>query len=248
VSSARGPREDSEASSAGARASGGGAPRAVSKDGRIRSLLILLFGLMTAAANVQQQRLPRTRVFPPEELGSLAPPDRDEWQQPDRIMDALGIADGARVADVGAGGGWFTVRLARRVGPNGRVVAEDIQPLAIKSIDNAKTREGLNNIETILGSPTDPRLPAGLHAVLMVGLYPFLADPVSILRNVRMSLAPTGRLGIVDFKKDGAGGPGPPVEERVDPEVIIRDATAAGLKLRSQETFLRYQYLLIFGK
>lgn len=211
-----------------------------------KALVAFVVGVTLAVS--AQQRLPRTRVFPPEELGSLAPPDRDEWQQPDRIMDALGIAEADRVADVGAGGGWFTIRLARRVGPNGRVFAEDIQPLAVRSIDNAKTREGLNNIETILGSPTDPHLPSGLKAVVMVGLYPFLADPSSILRNVRTALAPNGRLGIVDFKKDGAGGPGPPLEERFAPEVIIGDATAAGLKLRGQETFLRYQYLLIFGK
>jgi predicted methyltransferase len=211
-----------------------------------KALVAFVVGATLAVS--AQQRLPRTRVFPPEELGSLAPPDRDEWQQPDRIMDALGIAEADRVADVGAGGGWFTIRLARRVGPNGRVFAEDIQPLAVRSIDNAKTREGLNNIETILGSPTDPHLPSSLKAVVMVGLYPFLADPISILRNVRTALAPNGRLGIVDFKKDGAGGPGPQLEERFAPEVIIGDATAAGLKLRGQETFLRYQYLLIFGK
>jgi predicted methyltransferase len=212
----------------------------------MRTLAALVASL--TIAGLAQQRLPGTRVFPPEELGSLAPPDRDEWQQPDRIMDALGIAEADRVADVGAGGGWFTIRLARRVGPNGRVYAEDIQPLAVRSIDNAKVREGLANIETILGSPTDPHLPPDLKAVVMVGVYPFLADPVSILRNVRTALDPNGRLGIVDYKKDGAGGPGPPLEERFSPDVVISDATAAGLKLLSEETFLRYQYLLIFGK
>ena len=73
------------------------------------------------------------RLFPPEDLGILESPDRDEWQQPERIMDALGIAEASRVADLGAGGGWFTIRLARRVGPNGVVFAEDVQRQMIDS-------------------------------------------------------------------------------------------------------------------
>jgi ubiquinone/menaquinone biosynthesis C-methylase UbiE len=163
-------------------------------------------------------------------------------------MDALGIYDGNRVADVGAGSGWFTVRLARRVGPNGRVYAEDIKPEMLESIRNAAERDGLNNIRSQLGTKSDPRLPANLDAVLMAGVYRFLEDPAGILRNIAQSLAPNGRVGIVEFKKDGAGGPGPDLDERIDPERIIRDATAAGLELRSHETFLRYQYLLVFGR
>ena len=208
--------------------------------------LLTLAGSPTGA----QQRSSHVRVFPPEELGRLAPPDRDEWQQPDKIMDALGIAERDRVADVGAGGGWFTVRLARRVGPNGRVYAEDVERLALKAIGVAVDREGLKNVEPILGTPTDPKLPLNLQAVLIVDLYSFLTDPVSILKSIATSLAPKGRLGIVDFKNDGAGGPGPELEYRVDPNVIIRDAKAAGLRLRpnSPELALRYQYLLVFER
>ena len=197
-----------------------------------------------------QQRVSHARVFPPEELGSLAPPDRDEWQQPDRIMDALGIAERDRVADVGAGGGWFTVRLARRVGPNGRVYAEDVQRQMLKAISAAVEREGLKNVTTILGTPTDPKLGPDLQAVLIIDAYSYLmqGDPVAVLKSIAASLAPKGRLGIVDFKKDGAGGPGPELEYRVDPDVVVRDAKAAGLKLRSQEAFLRYQFLLVFER
>jgi predicted methyltransferase len=195
-----------------------------------------------------QQREPPSRLFPPEALGMLEGPDRDEWQQPDRVMDSLGIADGARVADLGAGGGWFTVRLAHRVGPNGVVYAEDIQRRALESIERRVQREALGNVRTILGTPEDPHLPTGLQAVLIVDAYPQMADPVRLLGNVARALAPNGRLGIVDFKTGGAGGPGPAVEERVEPDVISRDAVRAGLKLVSHETFLRYQYLLVFGR
>lgn len=207
---------------------------------------LALFALAAGAAWGQTPRRPR--LFPPEQLGLLEGPDRDEWQQPERVMDALGIFDGARVADIGAGGGWFTSRLAHRVGPNGLVYAEDVQPQMIDAITRRVTSEGLTNVRTILGTDTDPRLPSGLHAVLMVDTYPQLPDPVALLRRVATALAPNGRLGVVDFKVDGAGGPGPTLEERMPPDVIKGHAAAAGLTLRSHETFLKYQYLLIFGK
>ena len=86
--------------------------------------------------------------------------------------------------------------------------------------------------------------------MLIVDTYPQIAerDRVTVLRHVRDALAPNGRLGIVDFKRDGAGGPGPPLEERLDPAAIRRDAEQAGLELLREETFLRYQYLLVFGR
>jgi ubiquinone/menaquinone biosynthesis C-methylase UbiE len=212
------------------------------------TLIALLLAVTAGLPIAAQQRVSHGRVFPPEDLGNLSPPDRDEWQQPDTIMDALGIADRDRVADVGAGGGWFTVRLARRVGPNGRVYAEDLQRQMLKAIGVAVEREGWRNVESILGTATDPKLPPNLKAVLMIDLYSYLREPVVFLKSIAASLGPKGRLGIVDFKKDGAGGPGPELQYRVDPEVIIRDANAAGLKLHPHETYLRYQYLLIFEK
>jgi ubiquinone/menaquinone biosynthesis C-methylase UbiE len=200
-----------------------------------------------AVPNAQQRETTR-RLFPPEQLVLLEAPDRDEWQQPDRIMDKLNIADGSRVADIGAGGGWFTIRLARRVGPNGSVFAEDIQQQMVESITRRVEREGLTNVQPILGTPTDARLQPGLQAVLIVDTYPQFREPVTLLRNIAAAMAPGGRLGIVDFKTDGAGGPGPALEERLEPSVIRRDAERAGFTFRSHETFLRYQYLLVFVK
>ena len=179
--------------------------------------------------------------------GSLEGPDRDAWQRPDQIMDALRIDDGNVVADLGAGGGWFTVRLARRVGPNGIVYAEDIQHQMIESINRRVEREGLQKrVITKLGTAADPGLPQGaLDAVLIVDAYHEMEQPVALLRNLAKSLKLDGRIGIVDFTADG-GGPGPPVEERVDPQRVIKDAEEAGLRLTSRERFLRYQYMLVF--
>ena len=131
-----------------------------------------------------------------------------------------------------------------RVGPNGRVYAQDIQPEMIGAIDRRVEREGLKNVETVLGTPVDPQLPAPVDVVLIVETYHEMDDPRTLLRNVRNSLKPGGRVGIVEFKKDGHG-PGPPMEERVDPETRHprrREPPACGSKSRGD--FLRYQYLL----
>lgn len=209
---------------------------------RLAGIGALLLFAATAAAAPQHGRL-----FPPEQLGILEGPDRDAWQRPDQVMDELGIGEGSVVADLGAGGGWFTIRLAHRVGPNGRVFAEDIQRQMKEAIGRRVAREGLTNVKTILGTPSDPLLPAPVDAVLIVDTYSEMEDPVVLLRNVAISLKPRGRIGIINFKKDGHG-PGPEMSERVDPERVIKDASAAGLTLLSRPNFLRYQYMLVFGK
>jgi ubiquinone/menaquinone biosynthesis C-methylase UbiE len=164
-------------------------------------------------------------------------------------MDLLRIADGSVVADLGAGGGWFTVRLARRVGPNGRVYAEDVQPPMIESIERRVRREGFQaRVTTRLGTDTDPKLPERqLDAVLIVDTYHEMAQPVALLRNVARSLKADGRIGIVDFTTEG-GGPGPPMEERVDPSRVVGEAQQAGLRLTSNERFPRYLFMLVFEK
>jgi predicted methyltransferase len=209
-----------------------------------RRAAALLACLLLIAPAVAAQH---ARLFRPEDLGQLEGPDRELWQRPEQIMDALFIGEGSTVADLGAGGGWFTIRLARRVGPNGKVYAEDIQPQMIHAIDGRVRGEGLHNVETVLGTALDPRLPPGaLDAALIVDAYHEIEQPITLLRNVAHALKPTGLIGIVDFTKEGSG-PGPALEERVDPERVVRDAEAAGLELRRREGFLRYQYLLIFG-
>ena len=199
--------------------------------------------LMTSAALLAQH----SRLFPPTELGMLEGPDRESWQRPEQIMDALYIGEGSTVADVGAAGGWFTVRLARRVGPNGVVYAEDIQSLMIQAIEGRVRGEGLRNVKTVFGTALDTKLPEGaLDAALFVDTYHEIEQPIALLRNVATSLKPTGLIGVVEFTKDG-WGPGPAMDERIDAERVVRDAEAAGLQLVRRETFLRYQYLLVFG-
>lgn len=214
---------------------------------------LLALAAPSALPAQSEQPGPKGRLFPPQDLGLLEAPDRDQWQNPDLIMDRLKIADGDRVADLGAGGGWFTIRLAGRVGSSGVVYAQDIQPQMIEAIERRVQRENLGNVKTVRGTATDPRLPPGLDAVLIVDAYREMDDParpeviVTLLRNVAASLNLQGCLGVVDFMP-GSGGPGPAPDGRVAPEEVITLADATGLKLLARETVPPFIYLLVFGK
>jgi ubiquinone/menaquinone biosynthesis C-methylase UbiE len=208
-------------------------------------LALMLLAVMSISAQ-------RGRIFSPKDLGLLEPPDREAWQKPEQVMDALQIAEDSVVADLGAGGGWFTVRLARRVGPHGWVYAEDVQRLMIEAIQRRVQREGLAaHVKTVLGGYDDPfpdMPPNTLDAVLIVDTFHEMEHPAVLLRNVARTLKPSGMIGIIDYQQ-GEGGPGPDnPEDRVAPGTIIDTAKAAGLKLVGQDKFLRYQYFLRFGK
>ena len=191
----------------------------------------------------------RSRLFPPTDLGLLEVPDRAAWQKPEQIMDALKIADGAKVADIGAGGGFFTIRLAQRVGPNGKVYAQDIQQPMLEAIKRRVTREGLQNVEPRLSTETDPNLPKGaLDAVLVVDTYQEVGEEnrVQFLKSLALTLKPNGRIGIVNYKP-GRGGPGPEPQRRVESTVAEAEAQAAGLRVVDRAS-LPFQYLLVLGR
>jgi predicted methyltransferase len=214
-------------------------------------LAALLAGCHMALAQAAKPAS-RHSLFPPTDLGLLESPDRDIWQKPDQIMDALGIADGSKVADIGAGGGYFTVRLSKRVGPFGIVWAEDVQPAMLEAITRRVAKDvskNIDNVRTVQGTSTDPMLPAGsVDAVIILETYQEIqyGNPVLFLENVRKALRPGGRVGIIDYTKKG-GGPGPDTG-RPDPETIISVAEKAGLRLLKRETFLPFQFFLIFVK
>jgi predicted methyltransferase len=210
--------------------------------------------IVGAALSIRAQGQPAAaqghgRLFPPQNLGLLELPDRDEWQKPDQIMDALAIADGSAVADIGAGAGWFTIRLARRVGPNGMVFAQDVQRQMLEAIRRRVAREGLRNVSTRLGTDSSPNLPPhALDAILVVDVYPEVQDRVTFLRNLAAALKPGGRIGVVNYKP-GRGGPGPAPNEgvRVESASVEKDARAAALRVLARSNLL-YQYVLVLGR
>ncbi|HKH73786.1 MAG TPA: class I SAM-dependent methyltransferase [Vicinamibacterales bacterium] len=201
----------------------------------------------TPTAQSQPPQPRHGRLFPPQDLGLLEQPDRTLWQKPDQIMDAVHVADGSTVADIGAGAGWFTIRLAQRVGPKGKVYAQDVQRLMLDAIKRRVQREGLENVATVQAHGNDPMLPARtLDAILMVDAYQEVENRVVYLRNLANALKPTGRIGIVNWKP-GRGGPGPDPNERVAQSVVEGDAAAAGLQVIAHED-LPYQYLLVLSR
>lgn len=218
---------------------------------RLLIALLVLSSIGVAAQGREQRSQQHGRLFPPQDLGLLEAPDRDIWQHPDQVMDHLGIAEASVVADIGAGAGWFTIRLARRVGPNGVVYAEDVQPEMLLAIQRRVNALGLTNVRPVLGLDSDPKLPPqSLDAALIVDTYhenDARDARVSLLRNLAKALRPNGRVGLIDFRQEGSG-PGPDADERVSPETVIAEAKAAGLTLVSHQTFLPYQYFLIFTR
>lgn len=214
--------------------------------------LVLIFALASAvsvaAQSSQTPVAPRNqgRLFPPENLGLLEGPDRAAWQKPAEIMDALQIAEGSVVADIGPGAGWFTMRLAERVGPNGIVYARDVQREMVEAVRRRVSRAGFNNVHPAQSDYDNPNLPPrSLDAVSLVDVYQEIEHPVVYLRNVAVALKPNGRIGIVNYKPTPRGGPGPTV--RVERAVVEADAKAAGLRVLSYQN-LPYQYLLVLGK
>src|SRR5258706_10033609 len=136
--------------------------------------LLMATGLARSQGTGTQQEVTQRPTSSPYsgDLSIFEYPGREKKLQIDRVMDLLGITTGKNVADIGAGSGWFTVRAARRVGPTGAVIAEDINPVAIEYIGKRVLKENLSNVRTVLGAPDDPRLPAvSVDAVLMLKVY-----------------------------------------------------------------------------
>jgi predicted methyltransferase len=195
------------------------------------------------------------QLFRPEDLVLLEMPDREMWQQPELIMTALNIADGDTVADVGAGAGWFTIRLAERVGPQGTVYAHDLQHQMVTAIARRVQRENLQrppenrlHVRVVQGQEHSPNLPPqALDAALVVDVYPEIDahDRVMFLQSLAEALRPRGRIGIVNYKP-GGGGPGPLPERRVPRELVEADALLAGLTVLDHID-LKYQYLVVIG-
>jgi cyclopropane fatty-acyl-phospholipid synthase-like methyltransferase len=168
-------------------------------------------------------------------------PGRDAWQQPDQVIAALELAPSMVVADVGAGTGYFAVRLAKVV-PSGRVIATDIEPDMIRHLKERAQREGLANVEAIVTPPDDPKL-AEVDRILVVDVWHHLGDRVAYAKKLAGALRPGGRIAVVDFKLDATMGP--PKEHRLAPEAIVADLRAAGLTAEVAAVELPQQYIVI---
>jgi ubiquinone/menaquinone biosynthesis C-methylase UbiE len=175
-------------------------------------------------------------------------PERIEEEQPDKALDVLAIQTGSVVADIGAGSGYFTTRLARRVGPAGRVYAVDIQPEMLRILDVRLKTDKLTNVMLVQGGTDDPKLsPATLDLELMVDVYHEFSAPQTMLKHLREALKPNGRLVLLEYRKED-----PSIPIREDHKMSVAEAKleveAEGFTLSRVDGSLPRQHILIFTK
>jgi len=177
-------------------------------------------------------------------LGLLEGEDRASWQEPDRVLSALGLRPGATVCDLGAGPGYFTLRLARAVGRRGAVHALDVEPRMVRALRARVRAAGVENVRPALVSGSRASLPpAGCDLILIVNTFHHLPAGASYLRQLASRLSPGGRLVNIDFHRR-ALPVGPPSEHKVARRDFLARAREAGLSLVREHRFLRYQYFL----
>jgi len=179
------------------------------------------------------------------DLSIFEDPARDQKLQVNRVMDTLGLHKGSSVADIGAGGGWFSVRAAKRVGKTGHVLAEDINPAAVDAIRARAIKEKLLNIEPYLGTPDDPKLPpASLDAALMLRVYHEIAHPPLLLASLYASMKRGARFAVIDH-------PGHGDDHGINADIVIAEVERSGFHFVKQYDFTKADqndYLLLFEK
>lgn len=172
-------------------------------------------------------------------------PARDEWQKPDQVLDALKLAPNMSVADVGAGTGYFSVRLAKRV-PQGKVYSVDIEKDMVRYLGERAKKEGLANMTAVQATPESANLPEPVDVILLVDAYHHIGNRLDYFKKLSASLKPQGRLVIIDWRAEGADGP--PKEHRVSFEKSSAELKDAGYTLVETQDFLPRQYFAVFKK
>jgi ubiquinone/menaquinone biosynthesis C-methylase UbiE len=171
---------------------------------------------------------------------------REREEASSLMIGRLGLQPGQTVCDLGCGNGYHTLRIAARVGPTGRTLAVDIQPEMLKLLNQRAVEQGVQGIETIRGGLIDPRLPAGaVDLVLLVDVYHEFSHPVHMLQQIRSSLAPGGRMVLVEFRAEDKNVPIKP-EHTMSREQILKEMRANGFKLTDEFNGLPWQHMMFF--
>ena len=205
------------------------------------------FVALTACASLAIAQAPHTHEHAFEDADKWSAvfddPQRDGWQKPHEVIRALALKPDAVIADIGAGTGYFAVRLANMV-PQGRVYGVDIEPDMVKYLAERAKREQRANVVAVAGAPDDPKLPAKVDLVLLVDVYHHIEQRESYFRKLRGYLKPGGRVAVIDFRLDSPEGP--PRAARIAPGKVTQEMQAAGYKLAAEHDFLARQYFLVF--
>jgi ubiquinone/menaquinone biosynthesis C-methylase UbiE len=176
----------------------------------------------------------------------LERPEREWEESPDQMLDALDLKPGMTVADVGAGVGYLTLRIARRVGPQGKVYGVDVQKEMLVRLRQNATKAKLSNVETVLGTENDPKLPpAQIDMILMVDVYHELSQPQAMLQSMKKALSPNGRLVLVEYRKEDPSIP-IRIEHKMSAVEVQTEVEAEGYRLEKTVKTLPRQSVFIF--
>ena len=211
---------------------------------------LLLFPAAISAQDAvkpDQQQMHRLHSDPKSYIGALEDPKRDAYQKPHEVMRALGLKAGEVIADIGAGSGYFTFRLTHHVGDRGKVYAVDVSPDMIRHINRRIRELKATNVVSILADPDDPLLPdAAVDRFFFSDSWHHIDNQTKYLSLMKKMLKPGGEIVMIDFhKKDLPVGP--PMQMKIAREDLIKEMENNGFRLMKEQTFLPYQYFLVFA-
>lgn len=176
---------------------------------------------------------------------SFEDPERDKWQKPDEVIRQLGIKAGLTVADLGAGTGYFSIRMAKAY-PEAKIIGADIEPDMVAWLEKQAQERKLPNLSAYKIDAGKPEIPGKADLALMVDTFHHIDNRVEYLKYLANSIIPKGRVALIDFTKESAIGP--PLKHRIEPKEAIMQFQAAGYKLEKRFDDLPNQYFLLFQK
>jgi cyclopropane fatty-acyl-phospholipid synthase-like methyltransferase len=213
------------------------------------NLIVTVLMAWSATGVAQAAQTPhemhRLHGDPAAYIAALEDPKRDAYQKPHEVMEALAVRPGERIADIGAGSGYFSVRLAHHAGAAGRVYAVDVSPDMVVHLDRRVRDMGLTNISSILAPPDDPLLPEPVDRFLIVDVWHHIENQPAYLQKMKARLKPGGQVVMIDFHKRDLPV-GPPPGMKIAREELIAQMEQHGFRVAAEHTFLPYQYFLVF--
>ena len=225
-----------------------------------KSLLVLLLAGLTAfgyQAAATKQVAPGTHPITGRKIAGvmgmsgaawLVRPERIAEENPDGALDAMNIHPGMTIADLGSGVGYMTLRMAKRVGPTGKIYGVDLQPGMLTELQKNAKAAGITNVESVLSEPADPKLPAGqIDMILMVDVYHEISQPQVMLRKLRQALKADGRVVLLEYRAEDPSIPINP-EHKMTVDQVRREIEPEGFRLQTPIETLPRQHLLILTK
>jgi len=217
---------------------------------RDKAAIVFAVILCLCACTYAKEDIKRERpgkLFSPSKIPLLEDTERDTWQKPEEILNALNIKKGQTVADIGAGSGYLTVKLSDRVDATGTIYAADIQQEMLDYISKRLAEKGIKNVTLVLSTMEDPKLPPNsLDLAILLSTYHEIAQPIDFMKKIKLALKPKGRLAILEFSDESPIGP--PIQVRLPEDLVIDELKQAGFTLSQRHTFiLPYQYFLVFS-